>query len=133
MVLFSYLFLQKCHWVRCVPPLQGVLLFSSLHSSDTVFPPEKTVGGGVLEESPFALMCPWNLIEKCLSGFFRYHFSISNSYQDVPTKLKFLRREINHMLLFPSAYFNQMVPGMEGKSASNSDSPCFQHHHSPVN
>lgn len=29
------------------------------------------------------------------------------------------------MLLFPSAYFNQMVPGMEGKSASNLDSPCF--------
>ena len=88
---------------------------------------------GALEESSFALVCPWNLIEKCLSGFFKYRFSISNSYQDVPTKLKFLRREVNHMLPFPSAYFNQMVPGMEGNSASNLDSPCFQHHHSPVN
>ena len=67
------------------------------------------------------------------SGFLKYHLSISLSYQDVSTKLKFLGREINHMLLFPSAYFNQMVPEMEGDGASNLDSSCFQHHHSPVN
>ena len=123
---FSLAFFQKCPCTtRGSLVLKPPFLWHCVSSYDD--------SRGALEESPLALVCPWNLIEKCLSDFFKYHFSISNSYQDVPIKLRFLGREINHMLPFPSAYFNQMVPGMEGNSASNLDSPCFQHHHSPVN